>query len=138
MGWGQEIVLNCALKIHGAKQSNGDCYFQSPSPVMENTVTQQKQFSEGQVLLQSCEDHYDLLDAVVSCSKSKKKPRASKKDGHGLVAGQGEGTMVAKCCERSPLPSSYLLLDQSNDKLRCGETIVSGNSQGPLVNQILE
>nr|AXM05015.1 cycloidea-like protein [Berkheya purpurea] len=70
---------------------SGDCLFHAynnlASPtIMENIkqdfVRHQQQLSEGPAL-QSCEDHHDLLDSVISCSKMK--TGASKKDGHSKI-----------------------------------------------------
>ncbi|XP_076896920.1 transcription factor CYCLOIDEA-like [Bidens hawaiensis] len=53
------------------------CFFHSP-PIKQDFAGQQQCLSEGPVL-QSGEDHNDLLDVVSSCFKSQKKTGASKK-----------------------------------------------------------
>nr|AXM05047.1 cycloidea-like protein [Pseudognaphalium affine] len=78
---------------------SGDCFLNPdnclnyPVPVMESVNTfkqdfvseqEQKLFFE-EPWLQSSEDHDDLLESVVSCTKSKKKTEASRKDGHSKI-----------------------------------------------------
>nr|AXM05096.1 cycloidea-like protein [Tagetes patula] len=85
---------DCVCFNSGDPFTSGGCFFHPPvtenvSTVKQDFVSQQQQFAQGTVL-HSCEEqdeyHYDLLDAVVSCSKSKKKSGAShEKDGHGKI-----------------------------------------------------
>nr|AXM05095.1 cycloidea-like protein [Tagetes patula] len=88
---------DCVCFNSGDPFISGDCFFHPPvtenivSTIKQDFVSQQQQFAQGP-FLQSCEDQdqdhydYDLLDAVVSCSKSKKKSEAShEKDGHGKI-----------------------------------------------------
>ncbi|MFS7974124.1 putative transcription factor TCP family [Helianthus anomalus] len=62
------------------------CFFHSP-PIIENNkqnfASQQQKLSEGP-LLECCEDHYELLDAVRSV-KCTKKAVESKKDGRSKI-----------------------------------------------------
>nr|AXM05101.1 cycloidea-like protein [Flaveria bidentis] len=100
----QEFPLSPNLLIENEKdcvylnyhQNSGDPFINDGgffhSPVMEGSTFTIKQdfvghrqhYAEGPVL-ESCEDHYDLLDAVVSCSKAKKKTVVYEKDGHGKI-----------------------------------------------------
>ncbi|XP_071713169.1 uncharacterized protein [Rutidosis leptorrhynchoides] len=78
---------------------SGECFLNpedcliSPVPVMDNintfkqdfVVEQEQKFFSEEPWLQSSEDHDDLLESVVSCSKSKKKPETSRKDGHSKI-----------------------------------------------------
>lgn len=68
----------------------GDCFYHSYNnlaPAMEHDFVSQQhqqQFSQGPVL--NLEHHHDdLLDSVISCSKSKNKTGVSKKDGHSKI-----------------------------------------------------
>nr|XP_043616198.1 transcription factor CYCLOIDEA-like [Erigeron canadensis] len=67
--------------------NNNDPLFSGES-FFQDFVSQPQRSSEDPVLLQSCEDHDDLLESVISsCSKLKKKPDqpSAKKDGHSKI-----------------------------------------------------